>query len=186
MNMKFIKSFFGKFTVVLVLVLMTLLAPSLRAATLVPLSAGARDAFGYTHKATITYADVAAFSSTASNATVAIFPGSGVFPAGFVIQDCAINVVTGFTNSTANNTNLLLYVGGAESTNRFFSGIELDARNPPGNWFATNAVAVYNATNRLNATFRLTGAAAPTFSTMGVGEVEIYFRAFNLNKLENE
>lgn len=173
-------------TIAFSLLLMGISATVVHAVTLIPLSSAARDAFGYTYKATITYADVAAFSSTASNATVAIFPGSGTFPAGTVVADCAINVVTGFTNSTANNTNLLLYIGGADVTNRFFSGIELDARNPPGTFFATNGVAVFNATNRLNATFRLTGAAAPTFTTSGQGEVEIYFRTFNLNKLENE
>lgn len=168
-----------------ILMLLALSMP-VHAATIVPLSSGASQASGRTYKATISYTELAAASSTVSNLTIAIFPGSGTFPAGTMIDNVTVNVVTGFTNSTANNTNLLLYVGDATSTNRWFSGWELDARNPAGTFGVTNIVAAYSATNRLNATFRLTGAAAPTFSTMGQGELEIYFRAYNLNKLEQE
>jgi hypothetical protein len=186
--MKPIKKYFAALLSV-ALVLPALMAFPASAATVVPLANQTIAYSGYNYKATIPYTDL--ITAAGSIQTITLLPGSGSFPAGTVVKEVAFNLTTSFTNSTANNTNLLLYLGtDAGNTNTFFSGIDLDGRSlqAGGTQFygATNYVyAIAGDTNEIVAVFKQVGGT-PALSTVTKGQVEIYLRTVNLNRLENE
>lgn len=180
--MKFTKHF----TALLSVVFIALLPLAAEAATVVPLSTQTIGWSGYNYKATIPYTDLT--NASGAITTITLVPGSGSFPAGTVIKDAAFNLTTSFTNATANNTNLFLYLGTDGATNTFYSGVDLDGRSLSGtiSFGATNYVyLVTDTSSEVVAVFKQAGGT-PALSTVTKGQVEIYLRVVNLNRLENE
>lgn len=137
---------------------------------------------GFNWKAIIKAADVAALGA-GTTGTIAIFPRSGTFPAGFKARQAAILLITAFDASDAAINSLLAEVGDGNSTARLVAQTELavDGTEVLNKGDAqTTAPFVYDVADTIDVKFTVAGGASPTLAEINVGEVEIYLAVDNL------
>lgn len=150
------------------------------------LSAESQRAYGFTHKVNIKYTDLTAKAGASdTTATLAILD----VIAGTMVDKIAINLITAFDASDASINSLTAQVGDGSDTDRFLAaqqcavdGTEISFFTPTAG-FETMPYA-YTAADTVDVLFTVAGGGDPTIDELTSGEVEIYFNAVDLNKLE--
>lgn len=150
------------------------------------LSAEEQRAYGFTHKVNITYSDLTS-KAGAADTTASITVLDGV--AGLLVDKVAHNLVTAFDASDAAIDSLLCEFGDATDPNRLMGQTELAADGTEILFGATpNSIDTmpyaYPTAVDLVVKFTVSGGASPLIDELNAGEVEIYFNAVDLNKLE--
>ena len=146
--------------------------------TITPLPLETRAGLGFTHKVTITHADL---TDADTSQTIAIFPESGTFPAGTVVTAAAYNLVTEFDDGEDAISDMNLYIGDDGSTTRWVNAAEVSEKGTAVAFAASGTYNCYTAANTVDAIFITTGGNLDTLDT---GEVQIYLAVSNLNDLE--
>ena len=150
---------------------------------LIPLPKETTALTGYTHKVVVDYADVAALGASAA-ATLAIYPGTGTFPAGTVCDRVALNLVTAFDFSDAGITSLLVEVGDAGSTARLCAQTQIAVDGTEVLFFAQQTSYAYLVADTIDAVFTAANGGSPLLSECTSGKLEIYLGLHDLNNLE--
>lgn len=136
-----------------------------------------------THKAIITYADLAA-ASAATTATFQIFPlvSGTTFPAGTVARFAGMNLVTAFDFSDAGITSCLLEIGDGGDTDRLLTQTELAVDGTEVLYKvegATTQPYAYLVADTIDALFTVANGGSPLVTEATSGEVHIYLHISN-------
>src|SRR5689334_7864828 len=100
---------------------------SVRALDIQPLPIETASVYGYNWKAKITFQDLT--NAAGAIKTIQLLPLTGNYSTGMVVSAVAYNVTQQFTNTTADNTNLLVYIGINNGlTNLWASALDIDVR----------------------------------------------------------
>lgn len=139
-----------------------------------------------THKAILTYADLA--SNASATKTVAIAPGgTATLPAGTVVQVVGVNLITPFDFSDAAINSCAITIGDGGSNNRFCVSTELAADGSYVSYFAPCAATApyaYLVADTVDTFWTVSGGGSATTEEATSGEVEIYLWVVDLNDLE--
>lgn len=145
---------------------------------------------GFTHVAKLTAAGDFAAGDTGTTKTIQIYPltDGNTFPAGTLIKNVTMNLVTTFdsTGDAAINS-VLVEVGDGTDPNRFLGQTQAAADGSYVSYdtgAATTTPYVYAAADTLDIKFTVAGGASPTIAELNSGEVHIYFHAQDLNGLD--
>lgn len=137
---------------------------------------------GFNWKAIIKAADVAALGASTTG-TIAIFPVSGTFPAGFKVRSAAIALVTAFDASDASINSLLAEVGDGGDVDRFVAAVELAVDGTEvfnkGD-VQTTSPYTYDVADTVDVKFTVAGGGTPTLAEINAGEFEIYLGIDNV------
>jgi len=146
--------------------------------TITPLPLETSAASGFTHKVTITHADL---TDADTSQTLAIYPESGSFAAGTCVTRVGYNLVTEFDDAEDAVSDMNLYVGDDGSTTRWVNGVEVSEKGTAVAYGISATANCYTAANTVDAIFITTGGNLDTLDT---GEVQIYLAVTDLNSLE--
>ncbi len=150
------------------------------------LSAETRATYGYTHKVNIKYSDLTAKAGAAdTTASITVYDGF----AGLRVNAVGHNLITAFDASDASINSLLCEVGDSTDPNRLMDQTELAADGTEVLFGVTpNSVDTmphaYATATDLVVKFTVAGGGDPLIDELTSGEVEIYFNAVDLNRLE--
>lgn len=176
--------------------LLPLLGPTAQATTIELLPAATTYETGYTHRMVVQYTDLT--NAAAAVQTITLLPPTtpggfaGSLPTNFTVAGFAYVLDQSFTNTAANNTNLLLYVGFGGTvatglaTNSVASALDIDTRSlavqctagnvGPLTSFSTNCLfTVSGSTNTLVAVFKQAGGT-PLLSSVAAGKITLLFK----------
>lgn len=141
---------------------------------------------GFTHKAIITYAEVAAIAGVTTAGAIALMP----YTAGTAFQAAAYKLVTGFAGTSI--TNLTIEVGwngaSTDDPNGLIEASEIATAGTEINYLLANGAAfatklsgyVALDAGNIEATFTSTGA---NLSVLTSGEIHVYLAATDLTKI---
>ena len=153
---------------------------------LIPLPAMTREQTGFTHKAIVTYVDVAALGAVA-NGVIQVFPTTGDVPVGTLVGHCAFNVITAFDFSDAGITSMLAELGDDGDTDRFVKQTEVAVDGTEVLYKGAamdTAPYAYVAANGIDLKVTVANGGSPLCSECTSGEMEVYLRVGDLNDLE--
>lgn len=139
------------------------------------LNAVERRETGFTHKVSLTYADLTA---AAGSQAVQIFPKTGNLPAGIVAWKAAFRLVTNFSGGAASA--LTMSVGDGGSATALLAAVSVLNGATPVAYKAGAPVKAYTSADNIQATFTATGA---NLNTLTAGEIEIYLELRDLNDM---
>lgn len=129
-----------------------------------------------THKVIITASDVAALGA-GTTGTLAIYPRTGTFPAGYTARFAGLELITAFDASDAAINSLLIEVGDGGDTDRLLVQTEI-AVDGTEILFRTSAANTqpyaYLVADTIDALFTVAGGASPTLAEINAGEVHLY------------
>ena len=150
---------------------------------------------GWTHKITMTYADLAAATgATGTEVNLQLLPDvsvstTSVLPAGTIVEKAAFNLKTAFDASDASINSLLITVGDTGVVARFIPSTQLAVDGTEILWWATshNTTTLpyaYADTAAVKAYFTVAGGANPTMAELTTGSLEVYLKVHDLNLVE--
>ncbi|MBF8281274.1 MAG: hypothetical protein HW378_189 [Anaerolineales bacterium] len=143
---------------------------------------------GWTHKAIITAADVAALGA-ATTGTLQIVPdvAADTNPAGMAVHRVGLNLTTAFDASDAAINSLTIEIGDGGDTNRFLGPTEI-AVDGTEILFEVSRLSTYpyayTTADGIDAFFTVAGGASPLLNEINAGQVELYLELENLNEME--
>lgn len=147
---------------------------------IIPLTLNESGFGGFTHKMVLTYSDIAALTSGSAASIYPGFNGSTTFPAGLYVKDAAINVVTAFAYSGANNGTLTLAVGDGSSSTAFINTTSLKTAGFTASFNATKP-QLYSVADTIDI---VATAATQAITALTAGEVHVYMELCAMDKLD--
>lgn len=156
---------------------------------IIPLSKAHSAATGWTHKVTITYADLVTAGGATTTATITLFPnpesGAQTFSIDTVVDRVHTRLITAFDASDAAINSLTLSVGDGGSTTRFINATQLAVDGTEITSLASSTAYAYLAADTLDALFTVAGGGTPLMNELTSGEVHVYFRVIKLEDFDN-
>jgi hypothetical protein len=165
---------------------------------IIPLSGVTQARTGFTHKININHTDVNTVAALTE--VIQVFPYDPAplaptitVPAGWVVTDCAVRLVTAFANS-AGGADLLtckIEVGDGADPNRYLLSTELLGVATEVDFFHSGAGAsatptmpyAYLAADGIDALFTVTRTANDDLADLTAGEVDVYLSMYDMRDL---